>query len=140
MGAVTVGYSCRGCSKIKYGAFWAFGRFSPCPKRALCRGALEGKGPQRRPRKRLEEVADGVGGGYCRLSMSLRLALGVRETVAGHRLGALEGGGEGGTSLPFNALLALWAHGLPLVGGPGEAPHTSWAPGGPGRTSSVLMR
>ena len=34
-----------------------------------------------------------VGGGYCRLQMPLRLALGVRETVAGHRLGALEGGG-----------------------------------------------
>ena len=34
------------------------------------RGALEGKGPQRRPQKqlgrRLEEVAKAVGGGYCR--------------------------------------------------------------------------
>ena len=29
-------------------------------------------------------------GGYCRLQMPLRLALGVRGTVAGHRLGALD--------------------------------------------------
>ena len=33
-----------------------------------------------------------TGGGYCRLQMPLRPALGVRGTVAGHRLGALEGG------------------------------------------------
>ena len=58
-------------------------------------GALEGKGPQRRPQKRfygrLEEVAKAVGGGCCRLHMPLKLALGVNEKVAGHRLGALEG-------------------------------------------------
>jgi hypothetical protein len=41
---------------------------------------------------RLEEVAKAVGGGYCRLQTPLKLALGVRETVAGPRLGALEGG------------------------------------------------
>ena len=61
------------------------------------RDALEGKGTQWRPQKRLdrrlEEVAKAVGGGYCRLQMPLKLALGVRETVAGHRLRALEGGG-----------------------------------------------
>ena len=61
------------------------------------RDALEGKGPQRRPqkrsRRRLEEVAEAVGGGYCRLQMPLRLAFAVRGTAAGHRLGALEGGG-----------------------------------------------
>ena len=55
------------------------------------RDALEGKGPQRRPSRRLdrrlEEVAKAVGGGYCRLQMPLKLALAVRETVAGHRLG-----------------------------------------------------
>ena len=66
------------------------------------RGALEGKGPQRRPQRRLdrrlEEGAKGVGGGYCRLQMSLRPALGVRKTVAGHRVGALAG--EGGVSPP----------------------------------------
>ena len=32
-------------------------------------------------------------GGCCRLQMPLSLVLGVRGTVAGHRLGALEGGG-----------------------------------------------
>ena len=42
---------------------------------------------------RLEEVAKAVGGGYCRLQMPLKPALGVRGTVAGHRLGALEGVG-----------------------------------------------
>ena len=60
------------------------------------RDALEGKGPQGRPQRRLgrrlEEVAEAVGGGYCRLQMPLKLALGVRGTVAGHRLGALERG------------------------------------------------
>ena len=63
----------------------------------LGRDASEGNGHQRRPRKgldrRLEEVAKAVGGGYCRLQMPLKLALGVRETVAGHRLGARRGGG-----------------------------------------------
>ena len=52
---------------------------------------------QRRPQKqlgrRLEEVTKAVGGGYCRLQIPLRLALAVRETVAGQRLGALEGAG-----------------------------------------------
>ena len=61
------------------------------------RDALEGKGPQRRPQRRLgrrlEEVAKAVGGGYCRLQMPLKLALAVRGTVAGHRVGALESGG-----------------------------------------------
>ena len=54
--------------------------------------AVEGEGPQRRPQKRLgrrlEEVAEAVGGGYRRLQMLLKLALAIRETVAGHRLGA----------------------------------------------------
>ena len=61
------------------------------------RDALEGKGPQRRLQKpldrRLEEVAKAVGGGYCRLQMPLSLALAIRETVARHRQGAVEGGG-----------------------------------------------
>ena len=59
--------------------------------------ALGGKGPQRRPQKRLdrrlEEVAKAVRGGYCRLQMPLKPALAVRGTVPGHRLGALERGG-----------------------------------------------
>ena len=63
---------------------------------------LEGKGPQTRVQqrldRRLEEGAKAVGGGYCRLQMPLKLALAVRETVAGHRQGGLEGGG--GTSPP----------------------------------------
>ena len=56
----------------------------------LARDALQGKGPQRRPQerldRRLEEVAKAVGGGYCRLQLPLKLALAVREAVAGHRL------------------------------------------------------
>ena len=71
------------------------------------RDALEGKGPQRRPQRRLGrrlEVAKAVGGGYCRLQMPLRLALAVRGTVAGHRLGALEGG-AGVPPPPSNASL-----------------------------------
>ena len=63
----------------------------------LCRDASEGEGPQRRPQqrlgRRLEGVAEAVGGGYCRLQMPLKRALGVRGTVAGRRLGGLEGGG-----------------------------------------------
>ena len=70
------------------------------------RDALEGKAPQRRPQerldRRLEEVVKAVGGGYCQLQMPLRLALGVRGTVAGHRLGALNGG-RGASPPPSNA-------------------------------------
>ena len=51
-------------------------------------GCIRRKGPQERVDRRLEEVAKAVGGGYCRLQMPLKLALGVRETVAGRRLGA----------------------------------------------------
>ena len=84
---------------------------------AAPRDAFEGRGPQRRPQKRLgrrlEEVVKAVGGGYCRLQMPLRLALGVRGTVAGRGLGALEGGGGGGTSPPVH----LWQ---PLLLGLGE--------------------
>ena len=59
--------------------------------------ASEGKGsrPQRGLDGRLEEVSKAVGGGYCRLQMLLKPARGVRGTVAGHRLGALEEGGGG---------------------------------------------
>ena len=66
---------------------------------AAGRDAFEGKGPQRGSQRqlhwRLEEIAEAVGGGYCRLQMPLSLALAVRETVAGHRLGALGRGGGG---------------------------------------------
>ena len=57
--------------------------------------------PQRWLGRRLEEVAEAVGGGYCRLQMPLRLALGVRGTVAGHRLRALE---RGGYLTPFQCI------------------------------------
>ena len=50
----------------------------------------------------MEEVATAVGGIYCRLQMPLKLALAVRETVAGRRLGALEGGG--GYTPPFQCI------------------------------------
>ena len=66
------------------------------------RTAAEAKGPQRRPqrrlRRRLEGVAKAVGGGYCRLQVPLKVVVGVRGTVAGRRLGGLEGEGGGGGS------------------------------------------
>ena len=71
------------------------------------RDALERKGPHRRPPAAVRQAVGGGcrggWGGYCRLQMPLRLALGVRGTVAGHRLGALEGGG---TSPPFQCIPA----------------------------------
>ena len=63
----------------------------------------KGRGLRGGPRsldRRLEEVAKAVGGGYCRLQRSLKLAVAVRGTVAGHRLGALEGE-EGGPMHPW---------------------------------------
>ena len=81
--------------------------------------ALEGKGSQRRAQKRsdrrLEAVAEAVGGGCRRLQMPLKLALGVRETAAVHRLGA-----RGGTSPLSNASLGpppdLWRPAPPRAG------------------------
>ena len=57
-------------------------------------------------------VVKAVGGGRCRLQMPLRPALAVRGTVAGHRLGALEGGGEGGR-LPTPPSVPLHRHCTP---------------------------
>ena len=51
----------------------------------------KGRRPQKWLGRRLEEVTKAVGGGYCRLQMPLKLAVAVRGTVAGHRLGALGG-------------------------------------------------
>ena len=72
------------------------------------------QGRQRRLRKRLgrrlEEVAKAVGGCYCRLQMPLRLAVAVRETVARHSLGALEG--KGTYPPPPCACTALSKHGV----------------------------
>ena len=109
---------------------------------ASCSDASEGKGPQRRPQKRLgrrlEEVAEAVGGGYCRLQMPLKLALAVRGTVAGHRLGALEG--LRGGSPPSNAPVASCAHthaplGRPTPGAfPSKAVSQTAGCGRPGAT------
>ena len=72
--------------------------------------------------RRLEEVAKAVGGGYCRLQVPLTLALGARETVAGHRLGALEAGGGWGTSpLPIHSTPPPLASTAPLVSAAGGA-------------------
>ena len=98
---------------------------------------MEGTGPQRRPKKRvdwrLEEVAKAVGGGYCRLQTPLRLALAVRGTVAGRRLGALKGGGGGRGSPLSNASLAIEAL-SPCCGGAG-----SGAGGGGGGQGRIRM-
>ena len=51
--------------------------------------------PQQRLDRRLEEVAKAVGGGLLSVTMPCNPALGVRGTVAVHRLGALKGGGGG---------------------------------------------
>ena len=67
---------------------------------------------QRRLDRRLEGVAKAVGGGYCRLQMPLKLALGVRGTVAGR-----PGGGGYLTPLqciaapppPFSSATPPWA-------------------------------
>ena len=72
------------------------------------RDAFEGEAPQRRLDRRLETVATAVGGGYRRLQMPLKPALGVRGTVAGHRLGALEGMGG---SAPFQCILGVFHYG-----------------------------
>ena len=91
--------------------------------------SLEGEEPQRRPQKRLdrpsEEVSKAVGGGYCRLQMPLRLALGVRGTVAGHGLGALRGGGGGAgapPSLPMHPLGRGGGHGVRVSHAPPPPP------------------
>ena len=91
---------------------------------------------------RLEEVAKMVGGSYCRLQMPLGPALAVGGTVAGHRLGALEGGCNGSGCnarirlrprlLPtaFTAYCPLYEP-MPWRGG-GGASYASlggWAPG-----------
>ena len=65
------------------------------------------KGREGRLGRRLEEVAKAVGGGYCRLQMPLRLALAVRKTVAGHRLGASQRGGGGGYPPPPSSNASL---------------------------------
>ena len=101
------------------------GRGERCARshaRAIARDASEGKGPQRRAQqrlgRRLEEVTKAVGGGYCRLQMPLRLALGVRGTVAGRRLGRPGGGGG---DLPPLQCIAGRGPVMPL-----DCPGNSW--------------
>ena len=65
------------------------------------------------------EVAEAVVGRYCRLQMPLKLALTVRGTVAGHRLGALEGG-EPPPPLPMHP----WHRGMPYYFVEGDPPPT----------------
>ena len=72
-------------------------------------GAFEGKGLQRRPQKRLgrrlEEVAEAVGGGYCRLQMPLSQDLASGGQWLG--VGWAPWSGGGGHPPPSNASLAL---------------------------------
>ena len=91
---------------------------------ALSRDALEGKGPQRWPQKRLEEVAKAVGGGCCRLQTPLKLALAVRDPLAGPRLGA-----GGGYFPPFQCIPAL-SYVVVIIWGlvPWESGARDWGP------------
>ena len=109
----------------------------------------ERKGPQRRTQKRLgrrlEEVAQAVGGGYYRLQMPLRLALSVRGTVAGHTLGALEGcAGSAAVRHPLpRGGMAAWARPpdppLPRETLKGEGGGTPCPPdSGPGSTPKAF--
>ena len=95
-------------------------RWFPSSSVAGGRYAFEGKGPQRPPRKRsgrrLEEVAEAVGGGFCRLQMPVSLALAVRETVAGHRLRAVEGAGGGYPPHPPFQCIPGWGDQVLLSG------------------------
>ena len=93
-------------------SMWPFHILCTTTETLAHRDALEGKGPQRRSGRRLEEVVQAVGGGYSRLRMPLKLALGVRGIVAGHRLGALEGGG-GGLPPPIPMLAQREEHVMP---------------------------
>ena len=111
------------------GGMRELGVAGPPPTRAPSPGdALEGKGPRMRPQKRLDwglaEGAKAVGGGYCRLQMPLKLALAVRETVAGHRPGALQGG-DGGLPSP----LPMHPYEAPIPGMPMASSTPAGRPG-----------
>ena len=85
-----------------------------------------------------EAVRQAVGGG-CRsgwgrlLSVTLSLALGVRGTVARHRLGAVEEGG-GGCPLPLHCIADHGSRSV-MRGGREERQWT-----GPGQAAAVVMR
>ena len=111
------------------------------------RDASERKGPQRQPQqrldRRLEEVAQAVGGGYCRLQMPLRPALGVRGTVAGRP----RGGGSPlqcislGREVPHHLLCPqAWrsSGSSPRIARCCVCPHLLWvAPRAPGEWAGV---
>ena len=90
-----------------------------------------------------------VGGGDCRLQMPLKLALAIRGTAAGHRLGALEGAGA--TSTPSKASLgppllmkfSQWGENGTLLRGtffrPFLAPQLRTLPPPPPRRSSKAL-
>ena len=67
------------------------------------RSTPEGKLENAPPKPTVRKLT--VGGGYCRLQTPSKLALGVREAVAGRGPGALKRG-EGGTIPPSNASLS----------------------------------
>ena len=83
------GHLCSGRAVSTATDFTATGKEQGCVRRA---GASEAA-PEAVRQAVGECLRQAVGGGYCRLPMPLKSALGVRGTVAGHRLGALEGGG-----------------------------------------------
>ena len=60
-------------------------------------------GSQKRLGRRLEGVAEAVGGGYCWLQMPLSLTFAVRETAAGPSAGH-PGEGGGGYLRPFQCI------------------------------------
>ena len=104
------------------------------------RDALEGKAPQRRPQKRFdrrwEDIAEAVGGGYCRLQMPLSPALGVRQCL-GIGWAPWRGPGEGG-SPPSNAFLGSpLLHRLSLLC-PNRPPSPSMTPSS--SPKAVLIR
>ena len=73
-----------------------------------------------------------VGCGYCRLQMPLKLALAIRETVAGRWLGALEGADGGGAGKPPLPIVSCqtppfqWIPGVPPPPPP-HSPMQSWS-------------
>ena len=68
------------------------------------RDASEGKGPQRRPQRRLGRRLEGVAKRLGAVTVGYKLALAVRGTVAGRSPDTLEGGGCWVTPLPFQCI------------------------------------
>ena len=99
------------------------GAVAPRVHRACTVAAVGGQTPVKHPKlhtpkqprqtQKTEEVAEAVGGGYCRLQMPLKLALAVTETGAGHALGTLGGGGRR-VPPPFQCI--FWARGRDKTG------------------------